>query len=149
MIYRIQTILHGIELGKAQVLTRVIPFFAGLIILAALYDLGPFSVPPFLSIGGIFRGLDDPQSMDNAQLARQIMRGQGFTTKFIRPYALIQLRDYAITQGLDTGQLGQLFPPDRFPKGTQRIIPDTYNAPGYPCLLLSPRRLVRLGQTPV
>jgi hypothetical protein len=133
--YSIQTILHGIELGKAQILTRLTPFFVGLMIVAALYDFGPFAVPPFVSVGGVFRGLNDAQSMDNAQLARQIVRGQGFTTKFVRPYALIQLRNFATTRGLDTGQLGELFPPDRFPKGTQRVLPDTYNAPGYPYLL--------------
>jgi 4-amino-4-deoxy-L-arabinose transferase-like glycosyltransferase len=46
-----------------------------------------------------------------------------------------QLRDYAVSQSLETGKSRDLFPSDRFPAGTQRILPDTYNAPGYPCLL--------------
>ncbi|RYD61419.1 MAG: hypothetical protein EOP83_17070 [Verrucomicrobiaceae bacterium] len=35
----------------------------------------------------LFRGLDSPQAMEQAQIARQIARGQGFTTKMIRPLA--------------------------------------------------------------
>lgn len=36
----------------------------------------------------LFRGLDSPQAMDQAQLGRQIARGEGFHTKFIRPLEL-------------------------------------------------------------
>jgi len=35
----------------------------------------------------LFRGLDSPQAMEQAQIARQIARGQGYTTKMIRPLA--------------------------------------------------------------
>jgi hypothetical protein len=35
----------------------------------------------------LFRGLDSPQAMDQAQIARQVARGEGFTTKMIRPLA--------------------------------------------------------------
>ncbi|WP_193210722.1 ArnT family glycosyltransferase [Luteolibacter marinus] len=35
----------------------------------------------------LFRGLSSPQAMEQAQIARQIARGEGFTTKFIRPLA--------------------------------------------------------------
>ena len=73
--------------------------------------------------------------MDNAQLARQIVRKQGFTTEFLRPQAVAQLRDYALSQSLQTGKPRDLFPSDRFPTGTPRVLPDTYNPPGYPYLL--------------
>jgi hypothetical protein len=33
----------------------------------------------------LFRGLNSPHAMDQAQIAREIARGNGFTTKFIRP----------------------------------------------------------------
>ncbi|MBB5351221.1 hypothetical protein HNR46_001455 [Haloferula luteola] len=36
----------------------------------------------------IFRGLSTPEAMDQAQLARQISRGEGLTTKVIRPLEL-------------------------------------------------------------
>ncbi|OYV00030.1 MAG: hypothetical protein CFE26_24625, partial [Verrucomicrobiales bacterium VVV1] len=38
----------------------------------------------------LFRGLNSPQAMDQAQIAREISRGNGFTTKFIRPVAYHQ-----------------------------------------------------------
>ncbi len=119
----IQTTLQVVEVGKGQILTRIIPLLVAVLVVGGVYDKI------------IYRGLSDAQSMDNAQLARQIARGQGFTTKFLRPQALAQLRDYAVSQSLQTGKSRDLFPPDRFPPGTPRILPDTYNAPGYPCLL--------------
>ncbi len=38
----------------------------------------------------LFRGLNSPQAMDQAQIAREIARGNGFTTKMIRPVAYNQ-----------------------------------------------------------
>ena len=35
----------------------------------------------------LFRGLSSPQAMEQAQIGRQIARGEGFTTKMIRPLA--------------------------------------------------------------
>jgi hypothetical protein len=130
----IQSTLQALEVGKGQILTRIIPLFITVFAVAFFYNFGPFQTP-FLSIGGVYHGLSDAQSMDNAQLARQIVRHQGFTTEFLRPMAVAQLRDYAASHVLLTGSSHDLFPADRFPAGTPRILPDTYNAPGYPCLL--------------
>jgi hypothetical protein len=38
----------------------------------------------------MFRGLNTPQAMDQAQIAREISRGNGYTTKMIRPAAYYQ-----------------------------------------------------------
>ena len=38
----------------------------------------------------LFRGINSPQAMDQAQIAREISRGNGFTTKMIRPAAYSQ-----------------------------------------------------------
>lgn len=38
----------------------------------------------------LFRGLNSPQAMDQAQIAREISRGNGFTTLFVRPVAYHQ-----------------------------------------------------------
>lgn len=119
----IQNALQALEVGKGQILVRAIPLLAALLFVGGAYDFN------------IYRGLSDAQSMDNAQLARQILRGKGFTTEFLRPQAVAQLRDFATSQSLSTGKPGDLFPADRFPPGTPRVLPDTYNAPGYPCLL--------------
>lgn len=52
-----------------------------------------FIVLTLLTLGNIFiffRGLNTPQAMDQAQIAREIARGNGFSTKFIRPAAYYQ-----------------------------------------------------------
>jgi 4-amino-4-deoxy-L-arabinose transferase-like glycosyltransferase len=119
----IQSTLQAVEVGKARILIRIIPLLTALILVTGAYDFR------------VFHGLSDAQSMDNAQLARQIVRGRGYTTEFLRPQAVAQLRDYATSQALKTGRSPSLFPPENFPPGTPRVLPDTYNAPGYPYLL--------------
>ena len=119
----IQTTLQVAKVEKARLLARLIPLAAALLIIGGGYNLT------------VYHGLSDAQSMDNAQLARQISRHQGFTTEFLRPQAVAQLRDFAAKEGSRTGRSRDLFPVDRFPIGAPRILPDTYNAPGYPCLL--------------
>ena len=126
-----QGILHAVEEGKARILTRLFPFVSVLIVIILWYDFH------------IFTGLNDMQSMDNAQLARQIDRGNGFTTKFIRPAALAQMNAQAIHTKVN-GKSGELFPATKFPGGTQRVLPDTYNAPGYPYLLAGWFKLLNL-----
>jgi hypothetical protein len=129
-----QDVWETLEHGKSQTLVRLVPLITAVSIIIFFLNFGPF-ITPFFQLGGIFLGLADAQSMDNAQLARQIVRGKGFTTEFLRPHAVAQLRDLAIGKSLRSGQTGDLFPADKFPPGTPRILPDTYNAPGYPYLL--------------
>lgn len=55
-----------------------------------------FLVLVILTLGNLFtlfRGLNSPQAMDQAQIAREIARGNGFTTKFIRPIAYEQAKE--------------------------------------------------------
>ncbi|RPJ31067.1 MAG: hypothetical protein EHM17_15835, partial [Verrucomicrobiaceae bacterium] len=52
-----------------------------------------FVILIILTLGNLFtlfRGLNSPQAMDQAQIAREIARGNGFTTKMIRPVAYYQ-----------------------------------------------------------
>ncbi|MEO7099261.1 MAG: hypothetical protein ABI162_07855, partial [Luteolibacter sp.] len=61
----------------------------GVIIRRSLF----FLVLVALTLGNLFimfRGLASPQAMDQAQIAREIARGNGFTTKMIRPVAYNQ-----------------------------------------------------------
>jgi len=118
-----QNIIRLVEVGEAQFLVRLVPLAVALLIIGGLYNFK------------VFRGLDDAQSMDNAQLARQVVRGEGYTTRFLRPQAVADLRNHLTAQGQAAGVSTQLFPPNLFPAGAPRIIPDTYNAPGYPLLL--------------
>lgn len=133
----IQSMLQSVEVGKGQFLVRALPLIASIFFIGGAFN--------FL----VYHGLNDAQSMDNAQLARQIVRGEGFTTKFLRPYAITQLQNYAASQA--QGAKGELFPASQFPAGKPRILPDTYNAPGYPGLLAAWFYLLRpdFKQSPV
>jgi len=130
----IQGTLQTLEVGKGSVIVRIVPLLITIGAIIVLSDFGTLNLP-FASLGGVYKGLPDAQSMDNAQLARQIARGKGYTTEFLRPRAVAQLHDFAVNQSLTNGKSGDLFPSDQFPPGTPRILPDTYNAPGYPYLL--------------
>lgn len=61
-----------------------------------------------IQVFGIFRGLSSAAGMDQAQIARELARGHGFHTKFVRPYAWQQLiaagKDVTPTQMPDTYQ---------------------------------------------
>ena len=63
----------------------------GIIIRRSLF----FLILVILTLGNLFvlfRGLNAPQAMDQAQIAREISRGNGFTTKMIRPVAYDQVQ---------------------------------------------------------
>ncbi len=62
---------------------------AGILIRRSLF----FLILIILTLGNLFtlfHGLNSPQAMDQAQIAREIARGNGFTTKMIRPVAYYQ-----------------------------------------------------------
>lgn len=64
-------------------------FDTGVIIRRSLFLL----VLLIMTLGNLFvlfQGLNSPQAMDQAQISREIARGNGFTTKFIRPVAYYQ-----------------------------------------------------------
>ncbi|NBZ95719.1 MAG: hypothetical protein EBR40_04720 [Proteobacteria bacterium] len=62
-----------------------------------------------------FKGLGTEAAMDQAQLARSLVSGEGFTTRYIRPLAIQQLTDS-----------GRKIPADHFP--------EVHNAPLFPML---------------
>jgi hypothetical protein len=121
----LQSFVHALEEGRWRYLMLVAPLVIGIGVAVAVFDFS------------YFHGLTDAESMDNAQLARQIARGDGFTTEFIRPYALAQLDAHA------TAASAPLFHIQEFPHGTARLLPDTYNAPAYPSLLAVWFKLLR------
>ena len=78
----IQTAVFQIEMGRGkQVIQWVL-----LVLLAAALSL--------IYTAGQFRGLTKRESMDMAQLARNIAHGQGFTTYLIRPLSIWKLQDH-------------------------------------------------------
>src|SRR5262249_29434848 len=69
----VQRLVHSIEQGKAAGLFRIIPSTCAVIALALAYFLLQF------------RGLSTSVGMDQAQIARELARGHGFSTMDIRP----------------------------------------------------------------
>ena len=97
----VQSLVHAMEEGQWVGKLRFVLLLAGI---GAVYSIFIFSQ---------FRGLSDANAMDQAQIAREIARGHGFSTKFIRPAAL---RQFELNKGI--------LPADN--------VPDTYNAPFNP-----------------
>ncbi len=87
----------------AKIIRRAI-FFVILVGLAAV------------SIFFNFKGLSSPRGMEQAQIGREIARGNGYSTKVIRPVALWQMND----ANKEMPSLENL--------------PDTYHAPLNPCV---------------
>lgn len=101
--FSIQTLVHKLEEGGWVKWVR----------LALLLAVLSFVFYRFLFTDGSpgsFRGLSHSKGMDQAQIAREIARGNGFSTKVIRPIAI---RQFMVNKGA-------------FPSGN---IPDTYHAP--------------------
>lgn len=69
----------------------------------------------FLYVFITFRGLNSPSAMDQAQIARELARGHGFSTQMIRPSAVQQMQ-----------QAGK--------EMSMVSMPDTYHAPLQPLL---------------
>jgi hypothetical protein len=105
----LQTWIHHWDEGEGAKTLKVAAALLGFIALASLYDV--FSYENFSS----------EESMETAQLARNISEGKGYTTDSIRPLALFLLANAA-----ETGQSSKVL--------AQRV-PDLSNAPVYPFLL--------------
>ena len=94
----IQGAIHALESGGAAVWVRralVFVLVAGLALFYLLHE---------------FRGLATSQAMDQAQIGRALLHGNGWKTNFARPLAVGQLQ----RRGRDVAQ---------------KIWIDTYNAP--------------------
>lgn len=89
----VQRLVHSLEQGK---LANWIRAALLLVLVVVLF---------FLYLFVQFRGLDSEAAMDYAQIARQIADGQGFSTLYVRPMAIWQLRE-----------AGKEIPEDRFPE---------------------------------
>jgi hypothetical protein len=104
----VQTIVHKLEEGgwKPWILRALVVAFLSLMIYLWMFKEGSF------------KGLSHEKAMEQAQISREIARGNGFSTKMIRPAALFQFTDEL--------------------KNTEILkrdaIPDTYHAPLNPLI---------------
>lgn len=103
MSAKVQQFVYAIEEGGW------VPFMRLMLILALVASVASL----FLFFD--FRGLAHSKGMEQAQIARELARGNGFSTKLIRPAALSQFE-----------QNKKSLPGD--------LIPDTYHAPLHPLI---------------
>jgi len=96
----VQSAVHSVDQGRFAFLIRAGMFTVLVLGLSLLYILGQF------------RGLDHADAMDQAQIARNIAAGKGFTTDYIRPLALSIIQN---RQGGEDTQVDL----DRFPDFSQ------------------------------
>lgn len=119
MSYRIQQVIHALEVGAGAKLIKFALAVIGLVAIAVVYDVAAF------------RNLSTAEGMDTAQLAQRIADGKGFTTGFIRPFSLHLLQKKAEDGAADSPSTKSA---DFKPEFLTRH-PDVANAPAYPVLL--------------
>lgn len=73
---------------------------------------------------GLYKGLAHPKAMEQAQIGRELSRGNGFSTKMIRPLAYTQFMT-------NTGSV------------TTANFPDSYHAPLWPVILAPAFKIVK------
>jgi hypothetical protein len=115
---QVQGAVHSLEQGR---LARIIKASMIAVIVISLVLL-------YLFVH--FKGLDSPSAMDQAQIARNIASGEGFTTKNISPLALETLSQ--------AGKIGV----DGLPMDVKQL-PDIYQSPLYPYVLSVPLGLIK------
>ncbi len=103
---KVQELVYQMELGKWTKWVRLTVFIAVAFALFLVFILDP-------CYWGLYKGLQHPKAMDQAQIARELARGNGFSTQMIRPLALDQFKDRN----------------GAYPVGK---IPDTFYAPLWP-----------------
>jgi hypothetical protein len=117
---RLQEWIHRMEVGGGTRYVRLAVVIFGFLALALLYDLFEY------------RNLANPEAMDAAQVARNVARGQGFTTQFVRPLSLHLVEQHQQSRGRRTNDFALL----------DQGHPDLANPPIYPLLLAGAMRVL-------
>lgn len=110
---RLQELIHALELGSGVRYLRIVALLLAMITVAVVFDLREA------------QNFRTEEAMDNAQLARNLAEGHGFTTRYIRPLSVGVLR---------------AFHEDRNPQ-LEGNHPDLVNPPLYPLLLSAYMRI--------
>ena len=116
---QIQNIIHKIEVGAGQRYLRNLVLALFVLGLAVIYDVRAY------------RNLAAPEAMDAAQVARNLSRGNGFSTLFIRPLSVHLIQSHNQPQFaasvLDTNA--------DYARIKHGMHPDLQNPPVYPLVL--------------
>ena len=113
MTPHLQEFIHRFEVGEGARWLRGTVAVLALLVVAGLYLLFEY------------QNLSSPVAMDAAQVARQLARGRGFTTEFVRPLSVHLLEERAAAMERSAQDAGCLRQPH----------PDLANPPLYPLLL--------------
>jgi 4-amino-4-deoxy-L-arabinose transferase-like glycosyltransferase len=112
----IQESIHKLEVAGGLRPLKVALSILAVLALAALYNFRAY------------HNMSNQEAMDAAQLARNIARGKGYTTDFIRPFSMFLLKknnEHELASGARLSELAMI-------KGGH---PDIANPPAYPVLL--------------
>jgi hypothetical protein len=89
-----------------------------------------------------YKNMASQEAMDSAQLARNIARGKGYTTLFIRPFSMYLVKQRSLEKG-DAPKVGDITDYSRI-RGNH---PDLANPPVYPVLLAGLLKVLPLDYT--
>ncbi len=119
-----QKFVHNLEHGKGRWWIALL-----LILIVAAYQVvAHLFINQLNTQGGhqaMFRGLSHAKGMEQAVIARELMRGNGFSTKVIKP-AAITLVELSSKDGNPENAFSKFLEPDGPTKGN---IPDYFHAP--------------------
>src|ERR1043165_5168 len=110
----VQSLVHRFETISRSGYVKALLTLLAALLLAVIYDLRNF------------KNFSTQEAMDNAQLARNIFEGHGFTTSFVRPFGL-----FLIKQAGSTNEISKIG------------VPDISNPPVYPYMLAGLMKLVK------
>jgi hypothetical protein len=114
----LQDLIHKLTEGSGSRFIKVALVFLGMLGLALWYDLAAF------------KNLSTIEGMDAAQLARSISEGEGFTTRFVRPFSMFLVKRHRAD--------GDAQIKERHP--------DLANAPLYPLVLAGALKVSPFGE---
>lgn len=109
----IQEIIHKFEVGEGTRIVRSALGILAIIALGVLYDVREF------------KDFNSAEAMDQAQLARNLAAGEGYTTRFIRPLSMHLLEEQQRAHPTRTNDFTFL----------KSAHPDLANPPVYPLVL--------------
>ncbi|MCX7825498.1 MAG: glycosyltransferase family 39 protein [Verrucomicrobiae bacterium] len=99
----IQDTVHLMDIGAGQIVLRGVLLMAAAIMLLLIYA------------GSQFRGVRFAEAMDQMQLGRNLMRGDGYTTRVLRPISLWQLSQRSRWKQMMLGSHPDLMNPPAYP----------------------------------
>jgi 4-amino-4-deoxy-L-arabinose transferase-like glycosyltransferase len=131
----VQQAVFQVELGRGRRVVQWLLVGLVAVVLAVLYTASEF------------RGLEKAEAMDMAQLARNIARGEGFTTYVIRPLSLWHLKEYSAKHDPKFGQHPDIYNPPLYPlvlAGLFKLVPEKVFEFGTSEIVYAPERWVIL-----